>query len=132
MREAVILGLGLLLGCTDSTTLPLVDLPDLRVVTPPASRGSPVIVEVINSTPHTVSFEALACDIRLEWLFGDSWHLVDPGGECVGLPLDLPPGARQSVSVDTPPDQGGRFRALVAGNSPAGRFIVRSSPFDTE
>jgi hypothetical protein len=120
-------------GCAEVTANPLVDLPGLRVVTPPASRGSPVVVEVINSTPHTVSFEALACDITLQQLLGGTWHPVPPeAGECIALAVALPPGATHPMSVDTPGGHGGRFRALLEGSSPAGPFVIRSQPFDVE
>jgi hypothetical protein len=118
-------------GCR-TPALPLIDLPELRVVTPPGSPGSPVVLEVINSTPHGVSFEALACDVVLEHLIGGEWRLVEPTGECAGLQVDLPPGGRHPVSVDTPADRGGRFRALIEGSSPDGPFVIRSHPFLVE
>ena len=122
----------LILGC-QATSTPLIDLPDVRVVTPPGSRGSPVVLEVINSTPSTVSFEALACTTLLQQLIGGGWEFVEPtGGECSGLPLELPSGARHPLSVDTPSDRGGRFRAVVEGRSPEGPFVIRSEPFDVE
>lgn len=128
----VVLGMLLVASC-ESPSGALIDLPELRVVTPPTSRGSPVVVEVINSTPFSVSFEALACDITLQQLLGDTWHPVPPeAGECIGLAVALPPGATHPMSVDTPDDQGGRFRAMLEGSSPAGPFVIRSQPFDVE
>ena len=121
-----------LVGC-ESPTRVLVDLPQLRVVTPPTSRGSPVVLEVLNTTPFTVSFEALACTTQLQQLIGDTWREVEPtGGPCTGLPLELPPDARHPVSVDTPTDRAGRFRATVEGSGPEGPFVIRSQPFDME
>jgi hypothetical protein len=119
-------------GCATPTGA-LLDLPELRVVTPPASEGSPVVLEVVNTTPFIVSFEALACAVHLEELVGSSWQPVPPpGGDCIGLPVELSPDARHGVSIDTPPDRGGRFRARVEGSSPEGQFVIRSQPFDVE
>ena len=103
------------------------------MVTPPASQGSPVVLEVVNDTPYIVSFEALACAVFLEVLVGSTWQPIPtPGGECSGLPVELPPDARHGVSIDTPVDHGGRFRAKVEGSSPEGPFVIRSQPFDVE
>ena len=124
--------LGMLAGCQSPTTA-LLDLPELQVVTAPATRGSPVVLDVVNSTPHTVSFEALACIIGLQELVGSTWQPMEVGGgECTGLPVELPPDARHGVSVDTPADRGGRFRAVLEGSSPAGPFVIRSQPFEVE
>lgn len=125
--------LGCLLAGCQSPTGALIDLPELRVVTAPASRGSPVVLEVVNSTPYTVSFEALVCIVVLEELVGSTWQPVEPvGGDCTGLAVELPPDAHHGVSVDTPVDRGGRFRATVEGSSPDGPFVIRSKPFDVE
>lgn len=130
LRDAVlVIAVG---GCAAPTGA-LLDLPELRVVTPPASEGSQVVLEVVNTTPYIVSFEALACAVNLEELVGSTWQPVPAtGGECTGLPVELPPDARHGVSIDTPPDRGGRFRARVEGSSPEGRFVIRSQPFDVE
>jgi hypothetical protein len=91
------------------------------------------VLEVVNSTAGVITFDGLACQVSLEELRAGEWRPVaSDDGECTGITLELPPDARHPVSVDTPADRSGRYRAAAEGTSAEGPFVIRSEPFDVE
>jgi hypothetical protein len=120
-------------GCGGSTTVPLIDLPDLVVTTPAVPRGELVQLEVVNTTASAVVLPSPVCTTRFELFSRGQWFDVEPTNpDCVGVPVTLAVGDRHPYGIATPAMQSGRYRMVVTGSNADGSFVVRSPAFTVE
>lgn len=121
------------MGCAETTTHPLIDLPELEVVTTMVPRGDLVQLEVTNSTASEVILPAPVCTTRLELFSQGQWfETPTTNPDCVGVPVSLALGANHRFGIPTPTTQVGRYRAVVTGSNGDGQFVVRSGTFTVE
>lgn len=133
MRFASLLTVAGLLGCAGTASTPLIDIPEVRVVTATVSRGQAVQLTVINNTASEVVLPPPVCATRLEQYSHDQWFEVPfPNPTCVGVEVSLAIGAAHQFAFPTMPDRGGRFRALIHGSTVEGSFVARSPTFIVE
>lgn len=131
-------GLGLLTaavlaGCGGSATAPLIDIPELGVVTSTVPRGDLVQLELTNTTTSEVILPAPVCTTRLELFSQGAWFAVPATNpDCVGMEVALAIGANHRFGIPAPTSPVGRYRAVVSGSNGDGQFVVRSGTFTVE
>lgn len=117
-------------GCGGPPTVGLVNLPDVRVLTPSVPRGELVQLEVTNSTTSEVILPAPVCTTRLELFSEGQWFAVPATNpDCVGVEVALAIGATHPFGIPVPTTQAGRYRSVVHGSNGDGTFIARSPTF---
>ncbi len=120
-----------LAGCTSPPTgAALVELPQLRVVAPPAIRGDLVQLELINTTSTVITLPPPVCTGRLDQFSRNQWlELPGDAGPCVGLPIMIAPDEHHLFGFPTLESRPGTFRVVLTGSNGEGEFVVRSPGF---